>query len=298
MYNPLSKKERRLKQARKRVALLSDYKAIQLCINYQNSILESDVRGIGNQEKDEIIVSLTTIESRLDKVAYTIESLMQQTLKADQIFLCLGEDQIQKQDIPLDLKKLESRGLTIKFCKKDLGPYTKFFYTLKNNPDSLIITVDDDILYPANTLEKLYSAYRKESNVIHCHRGHKIKISGNHILPYKQWQYSSQEPAASKLIFPTGVGGVLYFPGALDEQVLNQEVFMDICPKADDIWLKAMSLKKGVLCRTIQHLDSFQYEFPSIPGSQLVSLKRANKKNDGNNLKLINTFKKYNLNEK
>lgn len=206
LYNPLSKKQRKKKKKSATIARLSEQKSLALCSQYQNNILNSLETGIGNEIKDDIIISLTSIKPRLDNVAYTIESLMQQTLKADRIILCLGNEYISESDIPLSLKKLEARGLEIRLYKEDLGPYTKYFYTLKENPSSLIITVDDDILYSFDMVEKLYNAYLKENQVIHCHRGHKMISKDGKIMPYKQWEYSSQLNDASLSIFPTGVG--------------------------------------------------------------------------------------------
>jgi hypothetical protein len=166
---------------------------------------------------------------------------------------------------------------------------------MKNHPDSLIITVDDDIFYPSNLVEKLYHAYLKENDCIHCHRGHKMAQKNGALLPYKQWEYSTKSKDSSLMVFPTGVGGVLYFPGCLDEDALNHELFMRICPNADDVWLKAMSLKKGVKCKTIPRIAPFRYEFPNIPYSQEVTLKRDNKKSGGNNDKIQTVFTYFSL---
>ena len=79
------------------------------------------------------------------------------------------------------------------------------------------------------------------------------------------------------LTFPTGVGGVLYFPGCFDERILDEELFMSICPKADDIWLKAMSLKKGVLCKRVEDYRNWGTRFLVVEDSQVTALKRSNK---------------------
>ncbi|MGH1439317.1 MAG: glycosyltransferase family A protein [Cellvibrionaceae bacterium] len=295
IHNPFSKQDRKKKKKAENLARLCEQKALLLCTEYQKNILNSTASGVGNSLDQEIIVSLTSIKPRLDNVAYTIESLMQQTIKADRIILCLGKENIEPSDIPLSLKMLEKRGLEIRLYDEDLGPYTKYFYTLKENPESLIITADDDILYSLDTIEKLYRAYYKENQVIHCHRGHKILVEHKTIMPYKKWDYSSQLENASLSIFPTGVGGVLYFPGCLHQDALNKEKFMKLCPKADDVWLKAMSLKKGISCRTIKRTRPFSFDCPNIPLSQEVTLKRSNKKTNGNDAKVKRVFEEYSL---
>jgi hypothetical protein len=39
------------------------------------------------------------------------------------------------------------------------------------------------------------------------------------------------------------VGGVLYPSHVLDDEVKNEAVFTNLCPKADDIWLYVMGLQ-------------------------------------------------------
>ena len=52
--------------------------------------------------------------------------------------------------------------------------------------------------------------------------------------------------------FPTGIGGILYPPHSLAKEVTDETLFMKLAPTADDIWLKAMSLKQGTNCRQIK----------------------------------------------
>ncbi len=200
-----------------------------------------------------ITVSLTSFGGRIDYVHLVIESLGMQTVKADRIVLWLSEDEFSPETIPVMLNRMKARGLEIGYCK-DLKSYNKIIPSLKKYPDDLIITVDDDIIYPEYMIEKLYKAYKKEPGVIHCHRGHRMSISENGKLkPYREWEWECNYPDESFMIFPTGVGGVLYYPGCFAEEVINEDMFMDLCPTADDVWLKAMSLKKGIKCRVIEN---------------------------------------------
>lgn len=298
IYNPFSKKQRKAKSAEKKLNELIQIKTISLYNQYSQLILHSTDVGTGNDVEDEIIVSLTSFSKRLDNVAYTIESLMQQTLKADRIQLWLGADKTDADTIPLNLRKLEKRGLEICFGDKDFGPYTKYYYAMKNHPNSLVITIDDDIFYPTNMIEKLYYAYKKEPSYIHCHRGHKMIKQHGSLKSYREWEFSTKLESASFAVFPTGVGGVLYFPGALNKKALASDEFLQLSPNADDIWLKAMSLLNNTKCKTIPRTAPFRFEFPNIPYSQEVTLKRSNKNKEGNNDKISRVFNHFGLNEK
>lgn len=264
----------------------------------KKSALESQELGVTNNNPMPIIISLTTFSQRINDVYLTIESLLQQSHKPSKIWLWVCEKDISEADIPAILKLQSMRGLEIKFCSEDLGPYTKYFYTLLEAPEALIITVDDDIMYPVDLVDQLYRAYLKEPTIIHCHRAHQMLFSNNKILPYEEWRHDIDSSTESLTIFPTGVGGVLYFPGCFDSRVLDDKLFKRLSPNADDVWLKAMSLMKQVKCKKVPDNRDFRQQFLVIPNSQKVSLKRQNKnKKTGNSSKIQAVFDQFKLNE-
>lgn len=301
MISKLLNQRKIIRRERRRSIELRNFahwRSVQLCLELENRVLERTDSCVGNQEDLEIIVSLTTYDKRIDNVFYTIETLMRQTLAPDRILLHIHEDFCGEHKLPKTLVSQAKRGLEIVPVPRDLGPHTKYFYALKDNPNSLIITVDDDILYPVDTVEKLYRAYRQQPDIIHCNRAHRILTSSiGGILDYKRWDFDIHSSDPSLAVFPTGVGGVLYFPGCLDPAVLDSELFMRIAPMADDVWLKAMSLKQNTLCAKVDDVRNFTLRFPTIPDSQLFTLKRSNKKSEaGNDAQLSKVFEQYNLN--
>lgn len=59
---------------------------------------------------------------------------------------------------------------------------------MKMYPESIIITVDDDIYYPDNLLEKLVESYKKFPHAVSCLRGHTIKIEKDgKFASYAEW---------------------------------------------------------------------------------------------------------------
>jgi hypothetical protein len=265
----------------------------------QQQALHSQEAGVGNNREHDIVVSLTSYDKRIFEVHLCIESLLQQSLRPDRIVLWLSTNNFPDQQLPELLRRQQRRGLDIVFQKGDLGPYKKFVYALERFPHSLLITVDDDILYPPDMVEQLYVAYLRDPATIHCHRGHRMQVRGDgHPRPYHTWSGGDARSAPSLLNFPTGMGGVLYFPGALHPEALNQEQFMRLCPNADDIWLKAMSLKNGVACAKIRDPRHWKDRFLTIEGSQDSSLKRENwDRRAGNDKKLEAVFSEYHLSE-
>ncbi|HPD61418.1 MAG TPA: hypothetical protein PKV48_06650, partial [Thermodesulfobacteriota bacterium] len=112
---------------------------------------------------------------------------------------------------------------------------------------------------------------------------------------YLEWHCLSpgiQE--ASLLLFPTGVGGVLYPPHSLSEEVIDEKAFMQLAPYHDDVWLKAMSLLKGTQCKKV---SSFCPKYTRIRGVRKRTLNKINLANEGKKAdeQIQAVFEHYNL---
>ncbi len=251
-------------------------------------------KSAGNDLREkELIVSLTTIPERIHKVHICINTLLNQSVKPDRVILWICEDDFEKVRIPILLKMLVKRGLEIR-RHYDLRSYLKIIPALKCFPDALIVTADDDVRYPVDWLKDLYNAYKKEPEYIHCHRAHLIKYndSGN-VLPYNEWVWQAGEDIGPSLdLFPTGVGGVLYAPGHLGKEVLNEKCFMENCQKADDVWLKAMSLMNKTECKKVK---SKCFSIKKIKIKNNRTLSEYNVDMGGNDTQLNNINKIYNV---
>ena len=198
----------------------------------------------------DFIVSLTTYGKRLYDVAFTIESIMQQSMKANRIVLWLDES-FRGKTLPKSLQNQQKRGLEIAFCK-DIRSYKKIIPSLKKFPDNAIITIDDDILYDYDVLERLIMSHKECPQYIQAIRVHRIILDSHHVpVPYNKWTWNSKETGPHRLNFLTGGAGALYPPHCFDDEVFNERVFMDICPYADDVWLNAMALKNNVLVNKV-----------------------------------------------
>ena len=212
----------------------------------------------------DIVVSLTSYGRRIHEVALTIESLMQQTMKANRIVLWLAED-LAGQELPKALVLQQKRGLEIKYCK-DIRSYKKLIPQLKESPDDAIITADDDVLYDYDVLEHLIMAHQKQPEQILCCRARIILFDNNgSLLPYNQWPLVSREEGREARLFLTGIGGILYPPHCFDEEVFNERVFLSLCPNADDAWFTAMAINKGITINKVFTRDEYGEDYISIP---------------------------------
>lgn len=243
----------------------------------------------------EIIVSLTTYGKRIHDVAFTIESIMQQSMKANRIVLWLDHS-FEEMRLPEYLLRQRERGLEIAFCT-DLRSYTKLVPALCRYPDAAIVTIDDDALYDPDLLERLILPYLKDPQYIYCLRHHKMTFDKKgQLMPYNQWEWQSKDTEPSHLNFATGVGGVLYPPRSLDEEVKNEAVFMDICKYADDVWFKAMAIKKGTQVKKVYARSEVSEDYLLNDSVQDIGLGNINVQGEHlNDAQIKEVFTRYGL---
>ena len=111
------------------------------------------------QSDSKVIISLTTIPSRINYIEYTLKSLLRQKYKVDEIVLWIPYKTLKGKtyEIPDNLSSL--KHITIKRCELDYGPGTKLLHSLRvEEPDTKIIVVDDDVIYKSNLVDKLVHA--------------------------------------------------------------------------------------------------------------------------------------------
>lgn len=107
-----------------------------------------------NPRRCDLVVTLTTIPSRIDTLAPTLKSLLRQTCAPAEVRLCLPEWSEREQRayvIPSWLADL--RSVRLVRCR-DEGPATKFLSTLRDvAPDQAVVVVDDDRVYHPRLME-------------------------------------------------------------------------------------------------------------------------------------------------
>jgi hypothetical protein len=129
----------------------------------------------------------------------------------------------------------------VNFCE-DVGPHTKLLPALKKYPDDIIITVDDDIYYDKELIDELLKAKVacEKKHVVVCRTAKEISFKNGQMLPYSKWPQATSESKVS--LSPFGWSGVLYSPHIFSDEVFNKNVYLSLCPKADDIWFTIMEL--------------------------------------------------------
>ncbi len=224
----------------------------------------------------ELIVSFTSYPERIPTIHRMLESVFEQTISPGKIILWLSEDQFpgKEADLPISLLSYRDRGLKIRFVPDDLKPHKKYYYAMQEFPDRPIVTLDDDVIYPGDTLSKLWESYQLFPHAVSAIRAHRIAITDGRIGKYSEW--IQNEPMffrrPSMLAFATGVGGVLYPPGFMPPIAFDKQLINDYCLLGDDIWLKCME----ILSDTPTVSADIDAAFTYVEGTQDTALWKNN----------------------
>lgn len=117
-----------------------------------------------------IIITLTSFKLRINQVIFVIKNLLEQTIKADLIYLNLSIEEFpnREMDLPKDLVELSIKEPTfiINWVKgKNTKSFKKLLPILQYlNEDDIIFYTDDDILFKENVLENRINQFINNDN--------------------------------------------------------------------------------------------------------------------------------------
>ena len=120
-------------------------------------------------ETKQILISLTSWKKRIQNVPMVIQSILTGTKPPDKIVLNLSTDEflLKDKELPTYLLMLkETNKIEINWVKENTKAFKKIIPTMKLYPESIIISIDDDIIYPEFFVEKMVSKYNETGNII------------------------------------------------------------------------------------------------------------------------------------
>jgi hypothetical protein len=118
-----------------------------------------------------VVVSFSTLPSRVGNIPKVVNSILKNTIVPDIIYINIPKfskrenkeyninEDIMK-DIMKDIKNEHKNKVKFNFISNDYGPVTKLYPTLltENDPETIIICVDDDKEYDPWTIEHLLNS--------------------------------------------------------------------------------------------------------------------------------------------
>ena len=239
-----------------------------------------------------VVVSLTSYPPRFGTLHLTLKSLLSQSVRPDRIVLWIAHGDMAQ--LPSTVTDLRTAGLEIVACD-DLRSYKKMIPLLQQGETSAIVTADDDIYYWRDWLRQLVEARTPGRLEVVCHRMHRMQLDADGMpIPYNSWEFESANRESSPLNFPTGIGGVLYPSGVFGPEVLNQNAFMALCPRGDDIWFWWMAGANGATFKRVPAHNHFH----CWEGSQDVALWKDNVVGKYNDDQIAAMIAAYGFNKK
>ena len=113
-----------------------------------------------------IVVSLTTWKGRIDTLPLVLESIVNQTLKPWKIVVNLSKQEFASvKEIPKNIRTyMKKHGIEVNWVKDDTKVYKKIIPTLLKYKNDLILSIDDDFIYPKNMIVDFYRKYMEYPN--------------------------------------------------------------------------------------------------------------------------------------
>lgn len=197
-----------------------------------------------------VIVSLSTVPSRINNLRATIQSLLKQTRPPDEIILAVPEFSI-REDRPYVVPEylLGLSRLRLLRSEKDWGPATKFIPVIQQEfaagrGDTLVMVLDDDRVYPRDALATYLHYTAQLPDAALCFRGAAMPrsldwrdatmIKGNQL----------REPDRVAVI--TGCGSYLIQPRFFDESLWDYSKAPQAAFYMDDIWISGCLARRKV----------------------------------------------------
>ena len=205
----------------------------KLIYQLPDNLLERDIHD------EDIIVSMTSYARRVsDALPYALYSLLKQTIIPKKIVVYLDKENWSDEQLPDILRKMQNVGVDFRYYE-DIRSYKKLIPALLDFPNNPIITMDDDFYYNIHYFEWMLNAYEQsDKKTVLGQWGCIPEKKNGKYIPYSQWKDCKMGTKESPISFFGCC--CCYPPHIFDDEILRKELFMRLCPTADDIWFWVM----------------------------------------------------------
>lgn len=140
------------------------------------------------RKRERILVTMTSWHKRIGNVEAVVKTLLNQTLPADKIILnfCIQDFPNLEEDFPESLRSLIEQHHQIEtyWYIENYKAWKKHLHVIEiAGDDDLILSTDDDHLYPSDFIEKMYVSY--------CYYGKQHPVTLNRVLiAHNHWCFN------------------------------------------------------------------------------------------------------------
>ena len=210
------------------------------------------------------IVSLATYDKRYSYLKQTIHSICQQSYKFDKLVVNIPDNTHQEDICKFKdlLKDIDSRA-ELKLRDYRWRSANKLLWTAKEHPDSCIITCDDDIFYPKNFFEELYSKWLENKDCIIAHEISPVHLDNGKILHVNGFDIKLMQKTYGRYLS----GCCLFPPHCLEgTEAYDFDKFFDVTNAThDELWFWCMTTLKQIKSIGLNCTMSFDLDQLSLP---------------------------------
>ena len=227
------------------------YLIIILILIYLGSIKTLQLQHLLKKKNTNIVVSFTTTPHRIEDIKPVLKSIERQSIKPNKIYV----------NVPWKFKRTNQEYVIPNWLKiypniiinrtQDYGPATKLIATLEKetDPSTIIITVDDDTIYPKHMVRDLVQPYFCKNYKETYHTGAVFSGIGLNALFdafhsfYVESIFLNNHPG----LLVVGIGGVAYKREFFKEDIFSFIKSLPLsCFLSDDLTISMYLLARGV----------------------------------------------------
>jgi hypothetical protein len=236
------------------------------------------------------IASITTYPARFEYFLKAVKSIDMQSVRSKALVVNISKEDMQdaEKDLVRRTKFVYSRKIIFQYVE-NLRPANKIIPTAREFPNDIIVTFDDDILYPKDRVKTLMNYHQLFPNNPIAYRTRQVEFKNKVPTSYNSWKLSYHIKGPSVLNFPTSVSGSLYPPGIFPEDFFDTETYKKLCYTNDDIWTYFHMLKN----KTPFVKAGNEVKPPDIEGSQQTALWKNNVAKGSNDKMIRDLEKRY-----
>jgi len=200
-----------------------------------------------------VVISISTIPSRVNKIRLMLESVLRQSYRADRVVLWIP-DRCDKEGCGYNIDRglldwMGSKGIEVGRCGRDWGSATKLIPMLKSelDGDTRIITLDDDIIYEEHLVEELLKYSYRWSGSSYGYMG--CFGRGDYVHAEELWRLNLERIGVDAL---GGYRGIIYERRMFGEDIImeTEELLREGVFVVDDQLFGWYLRRKGI-CRYV-----------------------------------------------